>query len=178
MSAKKKAAPRAARAFRPPFSEPGPRPKLPCSLADEAERARWQNDRYDWELRSVIYQATFFNDPDARERLASMLIMTLALDLPLRKPALEYLRWMLIELREKDAIPNVASRGNAVKTREYVAQIRRLVEVLHSIPKGTVIQRLEGAAKVMNCSYQKVRGMYYSDTFRAYDAISKKSSPH
>jgi len=118
------------------------------------------------------------NGTTSRERLASMLIMTLALDLPLRKPALEYLRWMLIELREKDAIPNVASRGNAVKTREYVAQIRRLVEVLHSIPKGTVIQRLEGAAKVMNCSYQKVRGMYYSDTFRAYDAISKKSSPH
>ena len=153
----------------PRFPPPGPQ-KLDLPPRNEQERAQMQNELHDWEMRNLIYSAVHTNDPDARRRLASFLSWNLHSGLPLGPASRKWLSWVLMELSDKDGIPHLA-RGNAIKAEAHAALIQRLVEVMQGLPPGPVTGRLEKAAAMLNVSFGKVRGLYYSDRYRACSLI-------
>jgi len=152
------------------FPRPGPQPKLDLPPRNEQERVRMQNELHDWEMQNLIYSPVHTNDPDARRRLASFLSWNLHSDLPLAPASRKWLSWVLMELSDNDGIPHLA-RGNAIKAEAHVALIQRLVEVMQGLPPGPVTGRLEKAAAILRVSFGKVRGLYYSDRYRAWSLI-------
>jgi hypothetical protein len=119
------------------------------------------------------------NDPDARSKLASHVQFTLRQGLEPGPTLRKWLSFVLNSLDSHDAIPHLA-KGNTVKVHERVERVRALARYMIEHPAGTIENRLRSAAKHLDCSYETVRGHYYSDSFRSwmlFEEASKQFRP-
>src|SRR5690606_16987414 len=121
------------------FPHPGSPPRRDREPRDEAERAQWRNELYDYNMHLMVHQAVHGNDPALRDGFIGEVCFRLGPGVAISRADREWLVWVLTQVRRASAkaplkaVPHLAT-GRPIDSRRRAMQLRQLAEIMHRNP--------------------------------------------